>query len=425
MAIINTNLVALTCHRIESGKLVNTTSVKAEVGVYSKAVYGLPDLLGKFKEDRTATSQGEFLGCDQFQRNIVLKTKNGILQISKDRLLEFKQDHSIHVANGGSPDTIPEAEVAEEDKVPVVADDEKTYTSVQDLINANPGTEDEPTVVHINRDITENIVIPSGSVVAIKLSDGATLRNDPKQKTDPTIKVMMEAIVVIMGTGTIDNVNHGATPILNNGTLTIGDRVVVTRSKEAGVSSKNNGGNSYYTIVNHGALTILDGTFLNNGKYSSLLENGYFDAKSGKEISGYVEGVNWKHPTAMIVSGIFSGGVNALKNDDYGIMTIKDGTFTGDRCGLLTWNKATIRGGTFVGHEEYGVSSCGAGDDVDAGELTITDGIFIGDKLGLAVATKNKPDITGGMFSDDVSGFLDRNKYKSTKHGNMWVVSKK
>lgn len=422
--VINTNVVALTCHRIENKALVKTTTVKAEIGVFSKVVYGLPDPLGKYDEKKTVTLQGEFLGCDQFQRNIILKTKNGILQILKDRLLEFKQDHSIVVANGGAPEEIPEATVADVDKVPVAIDETgKTYTSFQDLINDKEGTKDNPLIVNISNDITENIVIPAGKNVIIQFSNGATLKNDPKTPAH-TIKISKDASLIITGNGTIDNVTHAKTPIMNNGLLVIKGQIVVTRSKEAGYDSEHNGGNSYYTLINHGSLIIYDGTFLNNGKFSSLLDNGYSNAKSGNEENGYVESVNWEHPSAIIYGGTFIGGINAIKNDDNGILNIKGGTFKGDLCGLLTWNIATIKGGTFTGTELYGISSCGDGGSINQGKLSIQDCIAIGKVKSLNVETSGKPAISGGLFSTDIGNQLPSN-YQTVKIGDKWAVTKK
>lgn len=422
--VINTNVVALTCHRIENKALVKTTTVKAEIGVFSKVVYGLPDPLGKYDEKKTVTLQGEFLGCDQFQRNIILKTKNGILQILKDRLLEFKQDHSIVVANGGAPEEIPEATVADVDKVPVAIDETgKTYTSFQDLINDKEGTKDNPLIVNISNDITENIVIPAGKNVIIQFSNGATLKNDPKTPAH-TIKISKDASLIITGNGTIDNVTHAKTPIMNNGLLVIKGQIVVTRSKEAGYDSEHNGGNSYYTLVNHGSLIIYDGTFLNNGKFSSLLDNGYSNAKSGNEENGYVESVNWEHPSATIYGGTFIGGISAIKNDDNGILNIKGGTFKGDLCGLLTWNIAIIKGGTFTGTELYGISSCGDGESINQGKLSIQDCIAIGKVRSLNVETPGKPAISGGLFSTDISSQLSSN-YQAVKFGDKWAVIKK
>ena len=422
--VINTNVVALTCHRIENKALVKTTTVKAEIGVFSKVVYGLPDPLGKYDEKKTVTLQGEFLGCDQFQRNIILKTKNGILQILKDRLLEFKQDHSIAVANGGAPEEIPEATVADVDKIPVAVDETgKTYTLFQDLINDKDGTTDNPLIVNISSDVTENIVIPAGKNVIMQFSNGATLRNDPNVAAH-TIKVSKDASLIITGNGTIDNVTHAKTPIMNNGYLTIKGQIVVTRSKEAGYDSDHSGGNSYYTLVNHGYLIIYNGTFLNNGKFSSLMDNGYSNAKSGKEENGFVESVNWEYPSALILGGTFLGGINAIKNDDNGLLTIKGGTFKGDLCGLLTWNAATIKGGTFTGTELYGISSCGDGSAINRGNLSIQDCIAIGKIRSLNVETKGKPIVTGGLFSTDINDQLLSN-YQAIKIGDKWAVTKK
>ena len=51
-----------------------------------------------------------------------------------------------------------------------------------------------------------------------------------------------------------------------------------TRSQEKGTSEEDSGSNSYYTILNHGTMTINEGVTINQGadgagKFSSLIEN--------------------------------------------------------------------------------------------------------------------------------------------------------
>ena len=45
------------------------------------------------------------------------------------------------------------------------------------------------------------------------------------------------------------------------------------RSKEDGIKDSN----TYYTLLNHGTMTVANVTVNNEGGYSSLFENGYFD----------------------------------------------------------------------------------------------------------------------------------------------------
>ena len=219
--------------------------------------------------------------------------------------------------------------------------------------------------------VTEDVVIPTGKTVTLDLN-GYTLTNED----DHTIT--NSGTLTIIGDGTVDNVTHaraalyndvGATATLSGGTF--------TRSLENGINAADNGGNSYYTILNHGTMTINDGVTVNQGpngagKYSSLIENGW---QSGSQNTGAV-------PSVMTINGgNFSGGLNTIKNDDYGQLEIKDGTFDSyaQAC-VLNWNEATISGGEFDGSSASSsvVLNGYLDDTMDKGQLTITGGNFTG-----------------------------------------------
>ncbi len=150
------------------------------------------------------------------------------------------------------------------------------------------------------------------------------------------------------GTGIVDNINHGkaalyidagATVILNGGTF--------ERSAEAGSDPETSGSNSWYTIANRGKLTINDGvTVLNGdaektGRFSSMIGNGYPNAKDNTDSHDVVLTIN---------GGTFIGGLYNIKNDDYGVLTINGGTFKASSglCNILSWNDLTINDGKFV-----------------------------------------------------------------------------
>ena len=54
-------------------------------------------------------------------------------------------------------------------------------------------------------------------------------------------------------------------------------------------------------------------------------------------------------PAEMTINGgTFSGGINTIKNDDYGNLTINDGDFDNtSQYVIMNWSKATINNGTF------------------------------------------------------------------------------
>lgn len=194
--------------------------------------------------------------------------------------------------------------------------------------------------------------------------------------------------------GTIDNVTHEKAAVWNNGDITLESGRFI-RSEEAGVNSGNNGGNSFYTLLNHGTMIVKDGVYVENkGKYSSMFENGWQngnDNTSGTNSSLLIEG------------GTFSGGLNTIKNDDYGELTINGGTFTNmAQAAFLNWNVATVNGGTFEAKEgSNAIILNGYGNaTMDKGELTINGGSFNTEKtsVNFIKTMYTKKDFTSGTI---------------------------
>ena len=94
------------------------------------------------------------------------------------------------------------------------------------------------------------------------------------------------------------------------------------------------------TSFNHGTMEINSGVSVTqNGQFSSMIENGWYN---GSQNTG------GKNSVLTINGGTFSGGLNTIKNDDYGELVINDGTFTSmSQAAFLNWNVATVNGGTF------------------------------------------------------------------------------
>ena len=178
-------------------------------------------------------------------------------------------------------------------------------------------------------------------------------------------------------TGTIDNVTHTKAAIWNNGTTTLESGRFI-RSEEAGVDSGNHGGNSYYTLLNHGTMIVKDGVYVENkGKYSSMFENGW---QNGNDNTSGTNSI------LLIEGGTFSGGLNTIKNDDYGELTINGGTFTNmAQAAFLNWNVATVNDGTFEANEgSNAIILNGYGNaTMDKGELTINGGSFNTEKTSV------------------------------------------
>lgn len=295
------------------------------------------------------------------------------------------------------------------------------YPTLAKAIEAVPDNGESATTVTLIKDSTEDVTIPANKKVALELN-GKTLTN----KNDSTITVALGAELTVTGTGTVDNVTHAKAAIWNNGTCTLSGGNY-TRTKENGISAENNGGNSFYTVLNHGTMTINDGvTIFQKGHYSSLLENGYQNATSGNQGTGYVNGVNAECPSLTINGGLLTGGLNTVKNDDNGKIAIKNGTFTNyTQSAFQNHHIATINGGTFDGANVCAVLNCGACSSVDAThdkhETTITGGYFNGNLK----KTVGSITISGGYFTSDPSAYVASDHYTvdSSEDGYSYMVT--
>ena len=284
-----------------------------------------------------------------------------------------------------------------------------------------------------------------------------------------TIVVELGGTLTITGSGTVDNVSHGKAAIFNNGTVILNGGTY-DRSAETGSAVDENGENSWYTILNHGTMTINDGVKVTTasgntdyGRYSSLVENGYYRFNDTNSTNGYVSGTNAEFPKLTIHGGTFEGGLNTIKNDDNGTVTINGGSFGNYyQCVIMNHNVAAITGGTFTAAADsdrvtYGVYNCGCDATHDVGSLTITGGTFTGANYGVGDVSITAPtisisgestnilaenyavakfqweqsgqtlvsnatiSITGGTFSSDVSQYVPTG-YKCTESEGTYTV---
>ena len=230
-------------------------------------------------------------------------------------------------------------------------------------------------------------------------------RYNVTNSTGHTFTVQCGATLTINGNGTVDNTTHGKAAVYNNGTVILNGGTY-TRSRENGQSAEDNGGNSYYVLVNHGTMTTTDISVTQNGKYSSLFENGYQNYE--KE---YKDGVNSATPTLTINGGLYDGGLNTIKNDDGGSLTINAGTFKNvAQLAVMNWNEATITGGTFTS-ESFAVANMGnANSAYDKGVLNISGGVFIGKEGAIGKGKgADAPIVTAGVFNDNRTGAVEKN----------------
>ena len=268
----------------------------------------------------------------------------------------------------------------------------QAYGTLQEAID-EAQTSGKVTLV---KDTQEDITIPEDKSIELVLN--ANLTN----QSDHTIVVKNGATLTISGSGTVDNVTHqraaihnevGGTVFLNGGTY--------TRSKENGINSANSGGNSFYNIRNYGTMTINKGVeVVQNGQFSSLIENGFYNGAKDNPTKATA--------TMIINGGTFSGGINTIKNDDYGVLTIHDGTFSNTtQAAFLNWNVATVNGGTFSSEQNCILNGYGNAT-MDKGELKITGGTFTSKEAPIKRMNEkdedfDKVDVTGGVYSGDVS----------------------
>ena len=288
--------------------------------------------------------------------------------------------------------------------VMAMADD----ATLQSKINAaNAGD-----TITLDKDYTEDITIDKELTIDL---NGNKLTNS----AGDTITVNANGNLTITGNGTVDNVTHGkaALRIKENGKATLNGGYF-NRSQERGKGASESGENSFYTLINNGELTINDGAVVTTasensalGRFSSLIENGYFSHNN----STY-------YPTLTINGGTFKGGLNTIKNDDNGITNIYGGKCENyyQAC-VQNHHKTTIYNGEFSADvsSAWSVLNCGSCRSVDAihdaHELVIKNGNFKGDvrasvgtvkieggsfEASFTKAENATIEISGGTFSD-------------------------
>ena len=201
------------------------------------------------------------------------------------------------------------------------------YDSIADAVNNAPAN--ILTTITIQTNVSEDVVVTSRKNITLDLN-GNTITN----ASGHTITVQDGATFTITGDGTVDNLTHQKAAVYNLGTFTLVSGTL-TRSKEAGISPSDNGGNSWYVVDNHGTMVVKGGTIEADGDYSSLIRN--IGTSDDDRASLTIEG------------GFVSNRFNTVKNDDYGDLTITGGTIESERQAVQNWADAVILGGTMNG----------------------------------------------------------------------------
>lgn len=273
---------------------------------------------------------------------------------------------------------------------------ETKYATLQETVNAaNDNT------VKLLENVTEDINIPTGINVTLDLN-GHKITN----VSGHTITVEKGGKLNIsdsVGTGVVDNTSHGKGAIVNSGEVTLNGGTFKRSAENGTYSPYGNGGNSWYTIANYGTMEINTGVTVENaGDYSSMIRNG---------------GEATADCNLTIRGGNFTGGINTVKNDLFGVLTINGGNFSNTaQYVIMNWNKAEITAGTFQTLDTASAvlfTSAYGGDANTIGKLSISGGEFkhASDTQEMIVdhydeTNKGNAVVTGGKFDADISKYI-------------------
>lgn len=243
--------------------------------------------------------------------------------------------------------------------------------------------------VTLGANIIASITIPAGTTVTLNLG-AFTLTGDG----DHTIT--NNGTLTVVGSGKVENTKGGKAALFNN--------VNAVANLNGGTFE----GTTWYVIKNLGTITMNGASVDQKDAGSSAIDNGWY-GNPGNDCNVNHPG-NGYTAKLTIVSGSFSGGMNTVKNDDYGVLEISGGTFSNTNGPtVLNWNVATISGGEFkVNSTATSVIANGYfNNEADKGQLTITGGQFTssdngkGNLLGYGVGGNNGGSVTisGGKFT--------------------------
>ena len=328
----------------------------------------------------------------------------------------FSSDVSAYVAEGYVQNNGTVEQLGETNAVAKVGN--TYYKTLAEAVSAA-----DKNTVTLLKNTAEDVVIPADKTVTLDLN-GKKLTNVQSD----TITVTKGAKLTIAGKGTVDNVTNGKAAVYNNGTTTLNGGKY-TRSAEADNTTSSSGGNSYYNILNHGAMTINEGVEVySSGHFSSLVANGYYDysATQKGDRTAYIESVGQAAPALTINNGTFSGGINTIKNDDNATLTINSGEFSNVTQAVVQNNNiATVNGGTFDADGYHALENWKYNSNYNAGNLTVTNGKFAG-----SIATNAAVKISGGLYTENPSKYLaasvkDGYKYAAVKHVSPYLFEVK
>lgn len=280
------------------------------------------------------------------------------------------------------------------------------YTTLQAAIAAVQEDAATTSTVTLLASVDEDVTIPLGKNIELDLNGCAITNVD-----SDTISVYGTLVL----TDSSENTNGIVASAIANKAAIVnypGGNVVI----EAGTIAVPDDA-TYYNIKNMGAMTIEEGAVIVSrvSTASTLIANGWYgNAATDRGTTGQAD-------TAILTinGGMFDGGKNVVKNDDYGILVIEGGSFSNlsdvDAV-ILNWNDTTINGGEFTGVTKILCNGSYGANSADKGVMTINGGTFRangeqGNLFGYGTQGGKMSDalleITGGTFYGHVAGLGD------------------
>lgn len=283
--------------------------------------------------------------------------------------------------------------VTEQNAVAKIEETGVAYTSLQDAIDAA----DSGATVTLLKNLTESVSIAEGQEIVLDLN-GCTLTNSG------TNTIVNNGTLTVTGNGKVDNTVHQGAALQNNGKATL-ENGTFTRSKEAGKDDNANG-NSWYVIDNSGTLTLKDVTVYQGTDAENALQWTFSSTIRNK-------GASAEQMAVMEVDGatVVSGRI-ALKNDDWGKMTIADANVTGGNQAVQNWAQLEINGGTFAGDVVTWFYAIPGSEPETRTHATITGGTFNGRVTCVDYdQDEGKVEIDQGVTISGTASFSEMPKY--------------
>ena len=272
-------------------------------------------------------------------------------------------------------------------------------------------TANEATVT-VTEPITEQVTIPEGKTVTLTLAEGVKLTNLPDNTKDHTL--VNKGTLVIDGDGVFDNTSNAVAALHN----APGAECTILSGEFTRTAEKE--GNTYYAVQNYGTMVLGPDVYIHtgpdhDGSYGSVIENGWYNGKQ--------KPADAPEAYLTINGATIIGGLNAIKNDDWGHLTINDGYFENTRHSVVVNpNVCVINGGKFVAKGAGLICNDKYDDVMDLGDLTIYGGEFIaeGDAVNFSsvkngtgqIDTTSSIKVYGGTWNKEVPEFCIPEGYK-------------